>query len=200
MRNRFRSDITRWLMGIVQVAVVMSLSLPAAADPPADAIESSMAVQQMVVVGFDAAVAEAAGYVVVTVDGVQGLVPASAVGDGATPIPEPDNQIGGNCGYSYAYLTDIGPNNYRVRTGFHTNIESIAYTWFADVTSNDPQYSRLFQKSGTLLLRKDWDWRPTGTVPDDGYFKVQVSTASWAELWTGAYCNSAGPWEVQYIN
>ncbi len=189
-----RRVATSWLVGLVTVATFLSLAVPASANSPVGR-DLATVKQPMVVTGFDREVAEANGFSIVMMDGVKTLVHVTRQG-----IQEPLNQIGGSCGYSYAYLTDIGPNQYRVRTGFHTNQASISYAWFVDVTSNDPVYSRFFQKIGTLALRNDWDWRPTGTTPDDGYFRVKVSVASWSELWTGAVCNSLGPSEVQYIN
>jgi hypothetical protein len=190
-----------WL-GLLALATILSLSNPALAETLVDTDQSEVVLQPMVVVGFDPEVVEAAGYKIVVVDGVEAIVPATAPDAlSATPSVEPANQIGGPCGYSFVYISDVGPDQYRVRTGFHTDIPSISYSWTADVIEIDNTYFKSFHWGGPLAFRFNWEAKVTRTVGDAGYYTAWViPDESWALTEIGVLCNSLGPTDTKFIN
>jgi glutamyl endopeptidase len=108
--------------------------------------------------------------------------------------PRPDGKVNGNCGSSWIYLYDKANDHpERIVTGFHVNTGAIAYYWQATITG--PQRTDLrFTASGTLALRTMWQANSSTTLDyPQGDYSAAVSKSSYALLWTGSLCTSAGP-------
>ncbi len=175
----------------VFVASLTSVAPVAAAPTSAPVDGHTVHVQQdMTVAGFDAAVAEAHGYKIVTLpDGHQASVPATA-----RPGAQPDSQdtAHGNCGYSFVELDPLGHHNVELRTGFGVKLPAVSYTWLVEI--QDRAGTSYQHWSGGLRFRSTWSgsrelhltppWVDAGVVPG----------RSSALLEDGEICTSAGPW------
>ncbi len=148
---------------------------------------------RMHVVGFDAAVAAAHGYVIRTTPAGQQY----AVKEGSSAVSvTPEDVSVGDCGISYVYEYGIGNRAVELYTGF-----SVEYEGVTAVVDGHWQV-RLSDRGGTSF--KNWNVPATangiwqvdqvvgGLTRGPAQAKV-VSAASWALLANGAVCYSGGP-------
>jgi hypothetical protein len=144
----------------------------------------------MHIIGVDAAVAKAHGYVVRTArNGAKYAVRASDAKSVATPA----NEVGGNCGTSYLYYYSVGNREAYVDTGFEvTPAPAIYFSWHVAVTDN----IGVGNHSWGDPLADDWNWATEwltvhGTT---GYSTADVTSGA-AVLSNGDVCGSGDPWD-----
>lgn len=169
------------------LAFVQPASAAPVSDAPTNATGGTLVETRMVVKGFDAAVAKAHGYHIVTVNGVE-----ASVKDGAT-TPAPDDYLRGNCGDSWLFM-DSGTYQFIYTTGFQNLV--LPADWFGwEVVIVGPNG-----------YNPDWTWGGPmfGTAWSTGNVTVHVGTAgwynglvvpggSWVILIDGSVCYSEGP-------
>lgn len=194
-------------IGAAVIAISGAVAGPALASAPhATAPTHSLVKQGMYVTGFDAAVAKAHGYKLVTyANGDEQAVPinprsglpkgtllvkASAKG-GITPDNGASNKVYGNCGDSWIAADQVGPHKINLTSGFDVIMPAASYNW--DIQLEDINGISEQGAKGTLppgFSSWDDDW-PNLTQYD---FSVdQVLTGSYAILDDGELCNSVGP-------
>jgi hypothetical protein len=158
--------------------------------------------------GFNAAVAKAHGYKIVTyADGDQQSVPVnSKSGLPKSPllvrerdgVISPDNsgteKIYGNCGYSFITSTQTSTNHIEIQSGFGVAPAAIYYQWF--ISLNDANGSSTQSAGGYLAGDLTW----TGTWKNLYQYEYSIdevlSDDSYATLDNGEVCSSAGPYIV----
>lgn len=174
------------LLLFAQPASVAHASAAHGFGAPANATSGAMETH-MVVTGFDAAVAKAHGYHIVTVNGVE-----ASVKDGTT-TPTPYDYLKGNCGDSWLFM-DGGTLEFTYTTGFQ-NL-ALPADWFGwEVVIVGPNG-----------YNPDWTWGGPmfGTGWSTGNVQVHVGSAgwydglvvpggSWVILIDGSVCYSEGP-------
>jgi hypothetical protein len=146
----------------------------------------------MKIAGFDAAVAQAHGYVIRTdARGRQYSVQAGAAAAASPAAVTPDNAIGGNCGSSHLYEYAVGNHAVDIQTGFNVNTPAVAYWW--KYWMRDPGGTSSHTFGGGLARRTSWadDSRWGALTP--GPASAWVDTGSDALLENGDVCTSAGP-------
>lgn len=178
------------------VIVIGSLSSLLAFAQPASAAPASVVPShaagvtfetRMVVEGFDAAVAKAHGYHIVTVNGVE-----ASVKDG-TSTPAPYDYLKGNCGDSWLYMNG-GTREFTYTTGFQNLV--LPATWFGwEVVILGPNGYNPDWTWGGPMFGTAWS---TGNVrvnvgATGWYHGVVVPGGSWVILIDGTYCESLGP-------
>ncbi len=103
-------------------------------------------------------------------------------------------ELPGDCGTSFINITTKSDGWMVFRnSGFTVNVEAIYYSW--SYSLEGPGYPfYVAQKSGALGLDYSWD-DPISSGPDylNGHWIGDVSTSSYADLWTGGVCYSEGP-------
>lgn len=194
-------------IGAAVVAISGVVAGPALASAPGtSAPRHSLVKQGMYVTGFDAAVAKAHGYKLVTyangdeqavpIDPRSGLpkgtllVKASAKG-GIHPDNGASNRVTGNCGDSWIAADEVGPNKINLTSGFDVIMPVTKYKWIIqleDINGKSEQGASGTLPSGFSSWEDDW---PNLT---QYVFSVdQVLTGSYAILDNGEVCNSVGP-------
>ena len=157
----------------------------------------------MYIAGFNAAVAKAHGYKILT--NAQGLQYSAKIGSAASRNsaafnPASDPVKYGKCGDSYIYYRAIGHRAQNPRyiastfTGYDVILPVVEGTWKATY------YDRA--GAGTVFDYAATNGTPYWSTEYDtlhavtGYSWGEVDTnASWVLLDNGAFCHSAGPWE-----
>lgn len=114
--------------------------------------------------------------------------------------PKLKRTLQGDCGSSFVNITTKA-NGYMVfrNTGFTVNQPAVYFSWRYTVAG--PDYASItFLYSDPLNLDISWaDPVSSGHDYPNGTWSGKVSTASYAELWTGAICYSAGPEVDGYV-
>lgn len=160
----------------------------------------------MYISGFDAAVARAHGYKIVTyANGDQQSVPVnprSGLPKGPLLVRSagglrPDNsgydEVTGDCGTSWIYGNEVSTSHISLESGFDLTDPAVAYSWV--ISLSDANGSSRQTASGTLLERKSWE----GTWNDLYQYEYtidQVLTSSTVILYDGSTCYSGGPYIV----
>ena len=141
----------------------------------------------MTIVGFNAAVAKAHGYVIRTdAQGRQYSVKA-----GAPNVVSPDNTVYGNCGSSYLYEYAIGLDQVDIKTGFTVNTPAVAYWW--EYSMRDGGGTSSHTRAGGLAARPGWDDKERWGALTRGPARAWVVSGSDAILVNGDVCTSGGP-------
>lgn len=181
------------LAGAAQAAPASASAAPARAAATSASPHVVRVTVPMRIVGFDAAVARAHGYVIRT-DSHGRMYSVKA---GAATGPTPDNQVYGNCGSSYLYETAVGYHAVDVQTGFSVNVPAVAYWW--RYWMNDPGGTSSHTFGGGLATRYNWadDSRWGALTP--GPASAWVDGGSDAILVDGGVCTTAGPSDSTYI-
>lgn len=183
---------------IAGIAVLAAVALSTAAAPAGTAAAATFtppaphvvkAVAGMHIVGFDAAVARAHGYVIRTDPRGRQYTAKKGTKAGATP----DNWIVyGNCGYSWITYDALGNRRVVVNTGFDVYAPAIAYWWQYYMADNGGISSHTHPG---LALSNFWRLNPPdvwgGMTP--GYSIAWVAASSYTILSNGAICSSLGP-------
>jgi hypothetical protein len=148
----------------------------------------------MRIVGFNAAVARAHGYVIRTDShGRQYSVKA-----GAATAATPNNRVYGNCGSSYIFETPVGNHAVDIGTGFDVNTPAVAYYWKYWMADGGGTSSHTVGPNG-LLRRTHWGendrWGALTPGPADSW----VDSGSDAILENGDVCSTAGPRDFTII-
>jgi ABC-type amino acid transport substrate-binding protein len=165
-----------------------------AATPPGGAFHETRIVVPMKVTGFDAAVAKAHGYEIRT--DAQGRQYSVKIGSKATATP--NNQIDGNCGSSYIYITgSAGPRTLSVDTGFNVIFPADSFYWRIWLTDNGGVSTHTW--GGGLFLDTGWEHKETyrGMTPGPAYGNVDLNSD--AILVDGEVCTTGGPWASALI-
>jgi hypothetical protein len=173
------------------VVAVMAQAVPANAAPAHAQAASSAAVRvvkvtvPMKIVGFDAAVAKAHGYVIRTdAQGRQYSVKA-----GAAAIP--GNRVYGNCGDSWLYEIAVGNHAVDIRTGFDVNTPAVAFYW--KYWMHDRGGTSSHDDGGGLAFRNTWEADDRWGALTPGPANAWVDSGSDAILDDGSVCVTAGP-------
>jgi hypothetical protein len=141
----------------------------------------------MTIVGFNAAVAKAHGYVIRTdAQGRQYSVKA-----GAPNVVSPDNTVYGNCGSSYLYEYAIGLDQVEIETGFTVNTPAVAYWW--EYSMHDGGGTSSHTRAGGLAARSSWGDNERWGALTRGPASAWVDSGSDAILVNGDVCTSGGP-------
>lgn len=141
----------------------------------------------MTIVGFNAAVAKAHGYVIRTdAQGRQYSVKA-----GAPNVVSPDNTVYGNCGSSYLYEYAIGLDQVEIETGFTVNTPAVAYWW--EYSMRDGGGTSSHTRAGGLAARSSWGDNERWGALTRGPASAWVDSGSDAILVNGDVCTSGGP-------
>jgi hypothetical protein len=141
----------------------------------------------MKIIGFDAGVAKAHGYVIRTDShGRQYSVKA-----GATTGATPNTIITGDCGSSWIYYSAMGGRRVSVDTGFTVNTPAVWYWWEYWLVDNGGVSSH--QYYGGLALRTRWSNTSIYGGMTPGYSYTYVDSASEAVLDNGGVCYTASP-------
>ena len=188
----------RKLVSAITLALALGAGLvvagPAhAAVTPAPAPQRVEITIPMHVVGFDAAVARAHGYVIRTdAHGREYSVKA-----GASPDVTPDNLVWGLCGFSYLYYNALGNSKVEVNTGFAVAGLAVIYWWKYWMQDLGGTSSHIH--SGGLDFQSSWDTTDTWPGMTPGPSTAWVDTGSDAILSSGAVCSSGGPSDTTTI-
>ena len=141
----------------------------------------------MTIIGFNAAVAKAHGYVIRTdAQGRQYSVKA-----GAPNVVSPDNTVYGNCGSSYLYEYAIGLDQVDIQTGFNVNTPAVAYWW--EYSMRDGGGTSSHTRAGGLAARRSWGDDERWGALTRGPASAWVDSGSDAILENGDVCTSGGP-------
>jgi len=157
----------------------------------------------MNVVGFNAAIARAHGYKIVTyANGDQQSVPITPGshlpkspilrhGRGLHPDANSDyNKVIGNCGTSWIAVMQTGPSQVQVASGFGVNSSpAVGYSW--TVTLTDANGTSQQSASGALFLRTSWG-RSWNNLNQHGFTHDFVSSGL-ADLEDGTICYAGRP-------
>jgi len=144
------------LAGVFAAALFAAASgvTPATASPVPTAPATTMVRVPMKVGGFDAKVAAAHGYALrKEANGATELVNVR------TGSMVPQNQIDGNCGYSWYYLSNRSASTWTFWTGFHIYAiygAGVDYTWHTHV-AGPAGYSQSDDFGGILALKNTWE-------------------------------------------
>lgn len=193
------------------IAGLVALGLSnASAGPPTTATDFRLQ-RGMNLVGFDATVAKAHGFKIVTyADGSQQAVPANPHDKTRKPspiVPKADQRrpgamsasvaqdtVWGNCGYSYIEGAQDAAHQIWLNSGFHVNNWATSYSWL--ISLYDRNGHSYVGASGGLNFRNDWHRFWDGRQ-QYGYSIDEVeSSYSYAFIWYGGICVSGGPWIV----
>jgi hypothetical protein len=188
------------------VAVALVMTIPAQASTTAP-LRHTTVKQGMYFEGFNAAVAKAHGYKIVTyANGDEQAVPVNPKsGLRKSPILTPTSRTGihpdnsasdtvyGSCGDSYVSAVQISTNHIDLDSGFDVYYPVVYVDW--DVYLSDANGTSTQGASAALLDDVEW-----GHAWDDLYQYEdtidQVSTGSYVVLIDGQECFSAGPFVV----
>ena len=203
----FTKLVRRAALAAVAVAAMAAVTtVPAHASttsPTHDTLQRGMNLE-----GFNAAVAKANGYKIVTyANGDEQAVPVhpkAGLRDSPLLVKtksgglHADNSstdgIYGNCGYSWITSTQTGTNQIKIQSGFNVAPAAVYFNWF--VSLNDANGSSTQGAGGYLDFDPSW----TGTWTDLYQYEYSIdevlSDESFATLDNGEVCSSAGPWVV----
>jgi glutamyl endopeptidase len=111
----------------------------------------------------------------------------------------PNGVVTGDCGSSYVYVQDKANDHpVRMTTGFSVVLPAIAYSWLAQVTG--PNYNYTYESSGDLAFDSTWNGSHDSTLDyTEGIYSAAVSPDSFAELLTGDICFSLAPTDTEYL-
>lgn len=123
---------------------------------------------------------------------VSSTAPTIQIRSGATP----SNEVGGNCGTSFYYITNYGNGVAGVLFGFNTVSASIAYTASAWIVNDDDDRILSASYGGSLLFRTSWSHTWGAAIGTGEVFGSAYLTAT---LWYGVTCTSNGPSAEGYI-
>lgn len=174
--------------------IVAPVAASAATSAPRAPADPQVTVTMMHVVGFDAKVAAAHGYVIRT--GPDGKQYTAKQGSSATNVPH--NVVGGNCGYSYVYEYGIGNRAIELYTGFSVIAPEVGGHWQV----------RLHDRGGTSFRNYNVTPSANGIWQIDQVIggltrgpaqAVVVGPASFTILDNGTVCYSGGPSDTTTI-
>ena len=145
-----KRNLTRTLLVFGAALGALSGSSAAFAATPSQPAKAQVTQRGMYVAGFNAAVAKAHGYKIVTyANGDKQSVPSNASSHlpkgpmmlhrqaGMVAAQNSDyNQVQGNCGISYIVVGQTGTNQVQIVSGYK-NLAGPAYFWSWDVQLND---------------------------------------------------------------
>lgn len=181
------------LAGAAQAASANASSVPARTAVLSAAPHATRVTTPMKIVGFDAAVARAHGYVIRT----DSRGRTYSVKAGAAATATPDNVVGGNCGSSYLWEFGVGNHAVDVQTGFSVNTPAVIFWW--KYWMRDPGGTSNHTFGGGLNFEYGWkdDSRWGALTP--GPANAWVDGGSDAILVDGVVCTTAGPGDSTYI-
>lgn len=188
----------RTFAGVLATTAVLATSLLGAnVAQAAGQIEGGSGSQAtMGVTGFDAAVAEANGFEIVTdSSGTQTSVPvtdaAKAIVAAAAQAGHRDlGTVDGDCGRSWLNTSRAGSNKVVINTGYRVWLPSVGQQWNVDLFSSHGGYSVPF--SGAAFS-PTWDAYETEDVGNSHGTHSNVRDGSFAELVDGELCYSGSP-------
>lgn len=166
----------------------------------ADAVQTVMMTRPMHIVGYDAAVAAANGYKIVT--DAQGIQHSVKIGS-AGVVPDAVPVKVGACGSSYVFFNAAGHRSTNPRyvavvsTGYDLVGPDVAPgvegNWTVHVTDR-AGVGRLFWGSAA---NRTFYWNATVDTFHSvtGYSTAAVDTSSWVLMQNGGFCTSSGPWD-----
>lgn len=154
----------------------------------------------MHIVGYDAKVAAAHGYVIKkTAAGVEYSVKANATTTqkqaaaanavAATISPDTTGVVEGNCGESWVTLTHGKKHAGSLSTGFDVIDPAVYYDWCVSVIDQNGASVEYWGPSAYDSA----EWSGSTGVSLSGYATAQVESDSYVVLVTGAECTSGGP-------
>jgi hypothetical protein len=167
------------------------------AQAAAVAPTSTKVTTTMTIVGFNKAVAQQNGYVIVTLPGgILASVPKSMASEPLALIAQqvnPDGTIHGPCGTSSMAMKRLTGTHYQITTGFTVRIPAVIYHW--EYTVKGPAYNKAFTHGGGLARRKSWSVTETRlTNGRHGTFTARVVPAkSSVILENGGTCVAGAP-------
>jgi hypothetical protein len=162
--------------------------------------------QGMHVTGFDAAVAQAHGYKIVTyANGDRQAVPvnprsglpkgtllvkASATGGTIRPENGGADTAYGNCGESWITALQTGAHQIKLTSGFEVDLPAVKFDWDIDLTD----INGTSEQGDSGYLAEDEEWEGTWSKLDQYDFSVDVVRAgAYAILTDGEICYSGEP-------
>ncbi|MBV9450194.1 MAG: hypothetical protein JO345_30325 [Streptosporangiaceae bacterium] len=194
-------------IGAAVIAVSGVIAGPALASAPrAPAPRHVLERQGMYVAGFDAAVAKAHGYKIVTyANGDMQAVPinprsglpkgtllvkASAPKGTIRPDDSGYSKEYGDCGDSWIYGYQIGAHKIDLESGFDVVLPAVKYRWTILLTDFNGDSEQ--GDSGWLAEDSSWsgEWND---LTQYEWTNDQVENSSYAELTDGEICFSTGP-------
>jgi hypothetical protein len=143
----------------------------------------------MHVVGFDAAVARAHGYVIRT----DSRGRQYSVKEGTKAGAVPATIVYGNCGYSWMFYDALGNRTVQVSTGFDVYAPAVLFWWQYTMVDNGGTSTHTHPG---VTFSYSWSTPPDvwgGMTP--GYSFAFVNASSYAILSNGSICSSLGPWD-----
>jgi hypothetical protein len=195
-------------MAAIAIAVTAASAFAAAQAQAAHAAPSAKfeLKRGMYIGGFDAAVAKAHGYKIVTyANGDQQSVPVNpksylpkgpllvkATGK-LSPATSGYDAVDGDCGDAWIYGAEITTAHIEIQSGFDVTEPAIAYRWV--VSLSDANGTSHQTESGTLAERSSWEHTWSDLYQYE-YTIDQATTSSKAVLEDGSICYSGGPYIV----
>ncbi|GLZ77337.1 hypothetical protein Afil01_21440 [Actinorhabdospora filicis] len=194
---------------IIAVAVAALFTVLLSTAGTAQAEEPSYRGQfGMWITGFDADVAAANGYEIVTYpDGSQQSVPADPDDETREPsaVLHPNStqvvhdEKWGDCGYSFIEGDQVAPHTIWLRSGFKVNGPAIGFQWTIELQDEN---GISYQGDGHGLpgTSDRWD-RYWDDLNQYGWSTQDVVSPSWVQKADGSICVSYGPgifWYVTY--
>ncbi|WP_144757151.1 hypothetical protein [Curtobacterium pusillum] len=174
---------------------------PALADTAPKVVTSTA---PMVSKGYDAKVAEAHGFKIVTAaDGTQSSVPVTDDAKALVAASKPTgvhvlNTVSGDCGSSTVTAYYTSPAKVTVFTSYKVRLTSVSQNWHVNaVPAATGKIAHVFNFSG-LNSSPSWTGQPqTATIAYSGSGgDAQVTLGSYAILVDGDVCYSGGPFDT----
>src|SRR5579875_442387 len=175
-----RTSIARFLSVPLAAAVCAAAFAASPAGASATAAKAApsndvIAVKvPMKVTGFDPAVAREYGH----------------------PAAVPDNQVNGNCGYSYYYLAKRTAKTWTFWTGFYSSKgAAVDYSWTTQVWG-PAKYHTTDSFSGSLYFHAAWSskYKRFHSIGRHGSYLGRVTSGVVVTV-LGYVCHPVGPWD-----
>lgn len=183
-------------IGVAAAALTSLLTItPATADGPQGGEVVFEQHAPMNIVGYDAGIAAANGFEIVTDEnGVQTSVPVT---DEAKAIvaeyeggPQARNTVWGDCGSASLFITRLGIYTIVIETAYSAYLPSVSHVWDVDGAVTSGTYSEAF--SGLNFSNTWYAAHNVGVNNNTSGFGV-VRSGSRAYLIDGAICYAYGP-------
>ena len=190
---------------VVGATAAVAFALLGAAGPVMAASTSTTATTTTAMYsgGWDAAVAQAHGFQLETINGQTVSVPVTAAAKQlvsssnslSSSAIKPDNTVTGNCGSSTVTTIYEGSGRVKVLTSYIVRLPSVDQSWYVTLTSVGGAFLDEMNFSG---LNGSTHWvgapqtSPASTIAEQGG-DAQVTFGSFAILDDGDVCFSGGP-------
>jgi hypothetical protein len=203
MRGKKLAGVFAVLLATVAGGATVLGSPAAAATPATYTLQRGMNTT-----GFDAKVAAAHGYKIVTyADGSQQSVPVNASDKSKKPsaIVHPQSGVNlytaqdtvyGDCGYSFIESDIVGTHKVNIRSGYKVKETSVYHGWSIYLSDNNgDSYQGNSGANASASWSKWWD-----NLTQVGSSFEEVRTSSYALLIDGEVCTSGGPYVLLYVS